>query len=93
MARSPFLQSLLKYPPAKVLSAGKYLLPIPQTWRRRILEGIKAKLKSLNTQKVSRPSLEASLRDRLVSEFKPEIQQLEQLIDRDLSTWYLGVEG
>lgn len=87
-ARSRFLQSLLKYPPAKVLEVGKYILPVPQSWRRALLETTKAKLKSLNTQKTTRPTLDAALRNRLIAEFKPDIQKLEALIGRNLNAWY-----
>lgn len=88
-ARSRLLQSLLKYPPAKMLSFGKYLLPIPRSWRRYLLEDVKARLKALNTQKVTRSALEPTLRDRLAKEFEPEIRKLEALIERDLNAWYL----
>ncbi|MEM9091845.1 MAG: sulfotransferase domain-containing protein [Cyanobacteria bacterium P01_F01_bin.53] len=87
-ARSPFLQTLLKYPPAKVLQAGKYFLPIPQAWRRALLEKTKASLKKMNTQKVARPPMDAQLRQQLIAEFTPEMQALGALIGRDLSTWY-----
>jgi len=87
-ARSPFLQSLLKYPPAKVLELGKYLLPIPRAQRRQLLETAKASLKQINTQKTSRSPIEASLQKKLTADLKPDIQQLESLIDRDLSAWY-----
>ncbi len=87
-ARSPFLQSLLKYPPKRLLELGKYLLPVPQAWRRRILEAVKGGLKDLNTQKTSRPPIDTSLQRKLTAELKPEIQRLEHLIDRDLSAWY-----
>ncbi|NJL81813.1 MAG: sulfotransferase [Chloroflexaceae bacterium] len=39
--RSSFLQTLLKYPPAKVLALGKYLLPLPQSLRRSLLARVK----------------------------------------------------
>ena len=87
-ARSPFLQTLLKYPPAKVLEMGKYLLPVPQAWRRGLLEKVKASLKQMNTQKVTREPIDTELRERLRLELKPDIQALESLIDRDLSDWY-----
>jgi len=86
--RSTLLQSLIKYPPSKVLEIGKYLIPIPQSWRRSALENLKAFLKKLNTQKTPRPPLNSQLRERLTREFEPEIKRLEKLICRDLSTWY-----
>lgn len=90
--RSKFVQTLLKYPPEKILRFGKYLLPIPRSWRRQLLESAKKRLKRLNTQKVSRTPLSSALKTRLTKEFESEIRQLERLIQRDLSTWYQDVQ-
>ncbi|MGD1899698.1 MAG: sulfotransferase [Phormidesmis sp.] len=87
-ARSSVLQSLLKYPPAKLLQLGKYLLPVPQSWRRRALEQAKARLTQLNTQTVSRSPIDRQLRQRLVKDLQLDIQKLECLLGRDLSAWY-----
>ncbi len=87
-ARNTFVQSLVKYPPKNVLEFGKYLLPIPRSWRRYMLEKAKQGLKNLNTQKTSRPPVDAALKKQLKAELKSEIQQLEGLIDRDLNAWY-----
>lgn len=87
-ARSPLLQSLIKYPPASVLEVGKYLLPMPQSWRRGALEKVKDSLKKANTQTVSRPPIDAALKERLTVELFSDVQALEKLIDRDLSDWY-----
>ncbi|MEL6554673.1 MAG: sulfotransferase [Cyanobacteria bacterium J06621_11] len=89
-ARSPFLQTLLKYPPAKVLEMGKYLLPIPRTWRRYLLESVKTSLKQLNTQKGARPPISTQLRQQLTTEFTPEVKKLEEIIGQDLQAWYQG---
>ena len=85
--RSSWLQTLIKYPPAKVLKLGKYLLPLPQSWRRWLLEGAKARLKRLNTEQKPRPALDAHLEHRLRQEFEPEVLQLAELIGQDLSRW------
>lgn len=85
--RNTFLQRLVKYPPSNLLAAGKYLLPIPQSARRALLEGFKLKMKRLNTQKAPRPPLKPELRDRLLQELKPDIQRLAALLDQDLSHW------
>ena len=85
--RSPWLQTLIKYPPARLLSIGKYFIPLPQSIRRALLEGVKAKLKKANTQNVSRPSLDPSLEQQLRIEFGSEVDRLSQLLDRDLSSW------
>ncbi|MEM8503217.1 MAG: sulfotransferase [Cyanobacteria bacterium P01_D01_bin.1] len=87
-ARSSFIQSLVKYPPTSVLEFGKYLLPVPRNWRRYALEKAKQGLKSLNTQKTTRQPVDDALKKRLVAELKPDIQQLEGLISRDLHAWY-----
>lgn len=86
--RSSVVQTLVKYPPSQVLAWGKYLLPLPQSTRRAWLEGIKTWLKQMNTQQAPRPTLDMSLRRQLMAEMKPDIQQLEGLIARDLSHWY-----
>ncbi|MGP1375745.1 MAG: sulfotransferase family protein [Almyronema sp.] len=85
--RSYFLQKLLKYPPAEVLAVGKYLVPLPQSWRRKLLETTKAALKRLNTEQKPRPPLATSLKKRLSEEFVLEVQQLANLIGRDLNHW------
>lgn len=87
--RSTFLQSLLKYPPSNVLKVGKYLLPVPQAWRRKLLESLKVRAKKMNTMKTPRPPLNRQLQKRLAEEFGPEVKRLEKLIQRDLSNWYL----
>lgn len=87
-ARSSWLQTLLKYPPASVLEIGKYFLPVPRSWRRYVLEKVKATLKQLNTQRVSRPPISEQLKQQLTAEFVPEVKKLEALIDKDLSAWY-----
>jgi hypothetical protein len=86
--RNTHLQSFIKYPPKRMLELGKYLLPIPQTWRRALLENTKSYLKQLNTQKATRSPLDGALKAELIEEFTPEIQRLEHLIGRDLSHWY-----
>lgn len=86
--RNTFLQTLIKYPPSKVLELGKYFFPIPQAQRRAFLEYVKSKLKKMNTERAPRPPLDPQLRNRLVQEFKPEIKRLETVINRDLSMWY-----
>ncbi|NER78791.1 MAG: sulfotransferase [Leptolyngbya sp. SIO1D8] len=85
--RSSVLQTLIKYPPAKVLEFGKYLLPIPQSWRRALLENFKSGLKRFNTERKPRPALDPDLRYRLMKEFEPEVLRLEALIENDLSHW------
>ncbi len=91
--RSPWLQTLVKYPPARLLSIGKYLVPLPQSTRRALLEGVKAKLKKANTQQVARRSLDPALAKQLKVEFKPEVERLSKLLERDLSAWSASQVG
>lgn len=41
----------------------------------------------LRAKNLKRPRLRRSLRERLVSEYEADIRNLEELLDRDLSTW------
>jgi len=86
--RNTTLQQLVKRPPTKLLEFGKYFIPLPREKRRALLEGIKEKLKKLNTKRTSRPELDEEFRKQLQQEFAPEIERLSQLIDRDLTHWY-----
>lgn len=85
--RSRTLQSLLKYPPAKVLEIGKVFVPLPPSMRKTLLEGVKQKLKRLNTKHVPRPPLDPELRRSLQKEFAPEVERLSNLLGRDLTHW------
>lgn len=87
--RSRFLQDLYKRPPRKLLEKGKYLIPLPQHQRRALLEKIKEWLKTFNRTKLSpkNKSLPLDIHRELQKEFIPEIENLSQLIERDLSGW------
>ena len=85
--RSLALQQLLKYPPAKILEFGKFLLPLPSSMRRSILKRLKGSLKSFNTETVKRPPLEPEYRRILQKKFAPEIEKLSVLLERDLTHW------
>ncbi|NES76458.1 MULTISPECIES: sulfotransferase [unclassified Okeania] len=85
--RNVALQQLLKYPPAKILEFGKFLLPLPRSMRQSILERVKSSLKSFNTQKVKRPPLDPEYRRSLQKKFAPEIEKLSILLERDLTHW------
>lgn len=86
--RSQFLRNLVKQPPAKLLGIGKYLIPLPQSIRRRLLESLKKKINSLNTKTQARDPLEFDFEQQLKHEFEGDIKCLEKLINRDLSHWY-----
>lgn len=85
--RSVVLQQLLKYPPAKILEFGKFLLPFPRSMRRSFLESVKGSLKSFNTQHVKRPPLCPEYRRSLQKKFAPEVEKLSVLLERDLTYW------
>jgi hypothetical protein len=89
--RSYFLQDLYRRPPAKLLEIGKYFIPLPQEQRRELLNKIKNYLKKNNKQVLSKEEkkLPLAIHKALQQEFIPEIQLLSQLIDRDLSHWFL----
>ena len=85
--RNVGLQKLIKYPPARILEIGKFLIPLPQSTRRYLLETFKNKLKQLNTEKSARPPLNSDFKRTLQEEFSAEVQSLSQLIGRDLTHW------
>ncbi len=47
--------------------------------RRRVSEKLEARM--------VRPSMDAATRAKLVAHFRPDIERLQRLLDRDLSTW------
>ena len=79
--RSRRLQELLVAPPSVLNKIYKRLTP-------RTLQGhLMKRLKRMNTQHTKRPTLDPDLRQRLQVEFQPEVQQLANLLGRDLSSW------
>ena len=87
--RNKKIQELIKYPPSRILELGKHLIPLPQTQRRQLLEWAKQQIGRANTQRSTRPTLDSDFRAQLIQELKPDIQKLAQLINRDLSHWYV----
>lgn len=49
--------------------------------------GILAKVRQLNSQELSRPSLNESFRLELINEFADEVEKLSIILNRDLSHW------
>jgi hypothetical protein len=45
-------------------------------------------IRSFNTTVVAREPLSASLRSELTAEFRPDLEKLSQLLNKDLSQWY-----
>ncbi len=79
--RSRRLQEFLVAPPSMLTRV--YKLVTPKSLQGRILK----RLRRLNTQLTNRPALDPALRQCLQVEFQPEVQQLSDLLGRDLSSW------
>lgn len=78
---SATLRNFLRYPPPSVRWVLRSLGLRPVEW------GFKGWLKRLNT-KVEPPSdINPALRQALRAEFLPEVEQLSELLDRDLTHW------
>ena len=86
--RNKNIQTLVKYPPSRLLEIGKYFIPLPQAQRRQLLEWVKSQIGRANTQQATRPTLDPEYRAKLTQELVPDIQKLAQLINKDLSHWY-----
>jgi hypothetical protein len=80
--RNRWVQEFLVAPPLLL----KYVFDavIPAQYSGRFLPY----LVRLNTRYVERPPLDPALRKRLQMELKPEVKQLGELLNRDLSHWY-----
>jgi Sulfotransferase domain len=79
VTRSMALARILSNPPEAVLKIGRPLLPVARPIYRT--------LGRFNNRATSRPPMKAALRATLRAEFKPDIEQLSQLLGRDLTHW------
>jgi hypothetical protein len=79
--RSRMLFHLLRRPPAFVEQAARML--IPRTIGRRL----RAAMKRWNTRVAPRSPLPGDLRQQLQVEFRPEVDRLSKLLQRDLTKW------
>jgi hypothetical protein len=78
--RSPLIQRLIFAP--------KLLLPLAPALRRfPLVRSLRTRLLEMNSEAKPRPPMDPELRRQLLDEFKPEIERLGRLIDRDLSAW------
>lgn len=77
--RSKMLRDLLVRPPSIVRLMGKTLLP------GQIRSRVIPYLRKINTKCVPRSGLHQDTRSKLLQEFQPEIEKLQNLLDRDLS--------
>lgn len=80
-ARSKTLQSFLRNPPQPVKSVVKGTMPI--LWRRRVT----ATLDRLNSTYFARPPMDSEIRRKLQEDFLPDVEQLSELLGRDLTHW------
>ena len=79
--RNRKLQKFLRHQPGFSKSFIKTLIPSPV---RRL---VRDKLQQYNTKSGSRKILDTSLRNHLIEEFRPEIEKLSALLNRDFSYW------
>jgi hypothetical protein len=79
--RIPRLEQMLCHPPANLLRLSAL---IPRPIRRRAWLG----LSKLNGTTRPRKPIDPCLRKRLQAEVAPKVDQLSQLLGRDLSRWY-----
>lgn len=78
--RSPIVQRLIFAP--------KLLLPLAPMLRRfPLVRSLRTRLLEMNSEAKPRPPMDPELRRQLLDEFRPEIERLAKLIDRDLSAW------
>ena len=78
--RSPLVQRLIFAP--------KLLLPLAPMLRRfPLVRSMRSRMLEMNSQARPRPPMDPALRRQLLDEFRPEIERLGRLIERDLSAW------
>ena len=80
--RSNIVQRFLNYPPKVVQTIGKKMIP-SYAGRRAII----GKLRHLNRKHRPRQPMSPDLRQRLLKEFRIEVEQLSNMLDRDLTFW------
>jgi hypothetical protein len=75
------LHAVLRRPPASLRRLVRRFLPglVHQALRRRLLR--------YNTKHVVRDPLDAALQQQLQAAFAPDVAQLSQLLERDLTGW------
>ena len=79
--RSETFRGFLRYPPPSVRRLVRLLKLHPVQW------GLKDWLRRLNTKPEPRGPIDPELKRRLQGEFLPEVQQLSELLGRDLTHW------
>jgi len=79
--RSRFLQELLEIPGPRLRKLGRPLTP--RSLRHKVMN----QLRHLNSTTKPREPMDSNLRRALQAELAPEVMQLSELLDRDLSHW------
>jgi len=79
--RSRFLRDLLRSPPQVAQSVAKFL--IPTKWHQGFIEV----LSRYNTKYKSHETINSELRKQLQAEFASEVEELSELMGRDLTHW------
>jgi hypothetical protein len=75
-------------PNGLVIKSAKALLPFFVKWAKKT-PYFEKKLNNIRAANLSKPKLSTEMKKRLTNEvYKEDIQQLEKLIQRDLSHWY-----
>jgi hypothetical protein len=78
--RSPLVQRLIFAP--------RLLLPLAPFLRRfPVVRAVRTRMLEMNSEARPRAPMDPELRRRLTEEFRPEIERLGRLIERDLSGW------
>ena len=80
--RIPYLEKVLCHPPPNLQRVVQALIP------RQLRPRIQRRLSRLNATVRPRAPIDPALRMRLQAEFEPKVDQLSNLLGRDLSGWY-----
>ena len=81
-ARSQILQRFFVDPPQWARSLARPILD-----NSRLREQVRRVALGLNTRVASRPAPSPEIRVELIEHFRPEVEQLSNLLQRDLSAW------
>ena len=84
--RSQSVKRFFDTPPYWVKTMVKTVIP-KGGLRQRLRANASLVADKLNSSRVARPEMAPDLRRRLTEEFRPEVERLSALIDRDLSAW------
>ena len=82
VVRSPGFRDFLRNPPASVRAIGRALVR-----DQRVRRALGHRVNSLNSVTTERPPLDPSVRARLQAIYASQIDELEDLLHRDLGAW------